>query len=372
MRVTHENRVSVPHSLHSGIGLHAAKLFAVMNPMNRIILVARDSEKAKRAREEVLSVLPENRSSSNNSNTNYSENIIAMTCDHSRLASVRLFASELRRTLHESYHAADKCWTFHGIDVLCLNAAILQPENSAPEYTEDELEVTFQTNYLAPFLIANLTKDLVNPISGRIILTTSGLHCMIQLSLDGVVIEDDTAAAANKRGPVVRKPFDMIDGSEFHFKRSYALSKLCIVAFCAELHQRLLCASSHNNNNNSGIRVNSFSPGLMTSSGMFRHQPNVAPGDGAAPHGHINKNAFLNEKSVEWGAGALVYMCIADEAGKRGCEYWSDAHSSLGSMAKYGSDFCPTRISDQVVDGETRRRLWNVSCQLAELKEQDG
>jgi NAD(P)-dependent dehydrogenase (short-subunit alcohol dehydrogenase family) len=278
----------------------------------------------------------------------------------------------------ESYN--ENNWPFHGIDVLCLNAAILQPQDSTPEYTEDELEVTFQTNYLAPFLIANLTKDLVNPVSGRIILATSGLHCTIQLSLDGLVTEtgDDSTAKKQQQcqGVVVRKPFDMIDGSEFHFKRSYALSKLCIVALCAELHQRLCCTSSHsscNKNNNSGIRVNSFSPGLMTSSGLFRHQPNVARGTGGgAPHGHINKNAFLNEKSVEWGAGALVYCCIADEAGKRGGEYWSDAHSSLGSMAKYGSDFCPTPISDKVVDAETRLRLWNVSCQLAGLTEQDG
>jgi NAD(P)-dependent dehydrogenase (short-subunit alcohol dehydrogenase family) len=347
--------------LHSGIGLHAAKLFAVMNPMNRIILVARDPEKAKRAREEVLAVLP----GGNHKNNKYSENIISMTCDHCRLASVRLFVSELRRTLNESY-SADK-WAFDGVDVLCLNAAILQPKDSRPEYTEDELEVTFQTNHLAPFLIANLTHDLVNPMSGRIVLATSGLHCNIQLCLDGLVVTDTETGQ-------VRKPFDMVDGSEFHFKRSYALSKLCVVAFCAELHRRLCGANSNNNNGSSsnhdgGIRVNCFSPGLMTDSGLFRHQPEVV--GGAAPHVH-NKNALLNEKSVEWGAGALVYMCLSDEAGKRGCEYWSDADSSMGSIAKYGSDFSPTPISDKVVDAETRERLWRVSYQLAGLKEQDG
>jgi NAD(P)-dependent dehydrogenase (short-subunit alcohol dehydrogenase family) len=293
----------------------------------------------------------------------YSENIISLSCDHCRLESVRLFVSELRRTLHDSY-SAEK-WAFNGIDVLCLNAAILQPEDSRPEYTEDGLEVTFQTNHLAPFLIANLTKDLVNKSSGRIILATSGLHCQIQLSLDGLVVDSETG--------LVNKPFDMIDGSEYHFKRSYALSKLCVVAFCAELHERL-CTKSHSkssksgNSNNGGIRVNCFSPGLMTSSGLFRHQPNVVRG--GSPHVH-NKNALLNEKSVEWGAGALVYMCLSDEAGKRGCEYWSDTDTSMGSMAKYGSDFCPSPITDKAVDAETRECLWRVSCQLAGLTEQD-
>ena len=316
----------------SGIGLYAAKLLSRSDPLNRIILVARNSEKAASAREQVVSVLPKN--------GKYDENIIALACDHSSLESIRAFAPTLRAKLKETYRVEK--WAMNGIDVLCLNAGVLVAQDSQAEFTEDGLEVTFQTNHLAPFLITNLIHDLINP-GGRVVVSTSGLHLAHKLNFDGI-IDEDTGEA--------RKGFSMMDGTKFHHKQSYAISKLCNVAFCLELNRRL---------RSRGVVANCFSPGLMTKSGLFRNQRSST---NLASTIH-NKEVLLKEKTVQWGAGALVFMAIADAAGERGGEYWRDADSVDGPFARYGSEFCPTQVSEEDISRDEMQSLWEVSSSLA-------
>jgi protochlorophyllide reductase len=314
----------------SGIGLDAAKLLAIINPINRIILVARTREKADAAKEAVVAVIPvEHRKQ-------HGVNVIPMACDHRSLDSVRNFQLDLRRKLDESYHPSK--WKLNGIDVLCLNAAVLQKNDSKAEFTEDGFEVTFQTNHLAPFLIANLAMDMINPF-GRVVFSTSGLHLQQKLVFDGMV---DPKTREAQRG------FEMMDGSEFHYKRSYSASKLCNVAICFELNERLRTR---------GAIANCFSPGLMTTSGMFRHQA----GKGDSITAIHSKDVLRKEKTVAWGAGALVYLAIADETGKQGGQYWRDSDSYAASSARYGVEFCSSSISD---DHEKRQMLWQLSCQL--------
>lgn len=66
-----------------------------------------------------------------------------------------------------------------------------------------------------------------------------------------------------------------------------------------------------------------------------------------------DRSALLKEKTVEWGGGALVYMCYADATAQRGGEYWSDANSTLGEAAVYSREFCPHTVT---------------SCQLAGIQ----
>lgn len=218
---------------------------------------------------------------------------------------------------------------------------MLQAPESHPQFTEDGLEVMYQTNHLAPFLMANLTNDLMNP-GGRIIFSTSGLHTSCKLDMKGIV--DSTTGE-------ISKGFDMMDGSQFHYKKGYSLSKLCNVAICCELNEKL---------KSSGVIATCFSPGLMTMSGLFRHQP-----DGVeqiiAVH---NADALRRQKTVLWGAGALVFMAISDEAGRDGGLYWRDAESFAASNAVYGLEFCPAPITDEIAEPERRAMLWNVSCEL--------
>ncbi|GAX20464.1 hypothetical protein FisN_22Hh032 [Fistulifera solaris] len=315
----------------SGIGLEAAKLLAIIKPIHRIVLVCRTLEKAKAAKESVASVFTDA--------SQYRCNWIPLACDHCSFESIRQFNDELRRQLDETYHPSK--WAFNGIDVLCLNAAVLQAPESQPQFTKDGLEVTFQTNHLAPFLITNLTHDLMNP-GGRIIFSTSGLHTSCKLDMRGMV--DPSTGAINKR-------FDMIDGSEFHYKKGYSLSKLCNVAICRELNEKV---------KRSGVIATCFSPGLMLMSGLFRHQPDGVE-ELIAVH---NADALRRQKTVFWGAGALVFMAISDEAGRHGGMYWRDAESFAASNAVYGNEFCPVPISDDVAEPEQRTQLWNISCEL--------
>jgi protochlorophyllide reductase len=320
--------------LLSGIGLSAAKLFASMNPLHRIILACRNQERADYAREQILPILPES--------DYYKENIIALACDHSSIESVQKFNELLRTRLDETYNTNK--WIYNGIDVLCLNAAILVARDSDAQFTQDGIEVTFQTNYLATFQVANLTMDLLNP-GARVILSTSGLHERTELNLNGMI---DSATGDARKG------FEMVNGSPFHYKRSYAVSKLCVVALCAELERRL---------QKRGIVVNCFSPGLMTSSGLFRNQHCL--GDSHS------KEILSKEKAVGWGAGALVFMATSDETGKKSGNYWRDAESVLGWDSVYGQHFCPIPITNQI-DQETREKLWRLSSQLVGIPYKDA
>jgi NAD(P)-dependent dehydrogenase (short-subunit alcohol dehydrogenase family) len=256
------------------------------------------------------------------------------------LNSVKPFEAELRAKLKETYRVEK--WAMNGIDVLCLNAAVLVPQGSEPEFTVDNLEVTFQTNYLTPFLVGNCVLDLLNP-GGRVVVATSGLHVGQTLNFDGMI--DDESGSA-------KKEFSMIDDSEFHFKQCYTLSKVCNVAYCLELNRILQPR---------GIVANCFSPGLMTTSGLFRHQ--CYSGDSGTFV--QNKHVLMKEKTVEWGAGALVFMVLADMSGRRGGEFWRDSNSTLGAKAIYGKEFCPCAISEESISQEKRTQLWRLSCELA-------
>jgi protochlorophyllide reductase len=312
--------------------LYAAKLLALMNPLNRIILVARNEEKAIFAKEQVVSGIPEK--------TGYLVvNIIPMVCDHSSLESVRQFNGNLRRKLNETYNVNK--WAVNGIDVMCLNAAVLMPTDSKAQFTQDEFETTFQTNFLAPFLIANLTTDLINP-GGRVIVSSSGLYSGQILNLDGMVHQTTGKA---------QKGFSMINGKPFHYKASYSLSKLCAVAFCTELNRRL---------KSRGAIANAFSPGLMTTSGLFRHQD-----CSSNPHSVISEEVLKMERTVEFGGGALVFMAVAEETGRRGGEYWRDVESLRCSMTAYGKEFSPMSVSCDASDKIKREKLWELSTQLA-------
>jgi NAD(P)-dependent dehydrogenase (short-subunit alcohol dehydrogenase family) len=308
----------------SGIGLAAAGFLVRLNPLHRIVLACRSQERADETREKVAALLPEGEG--------YRENVIALACDHTSMESIRRFNELLRIRLTETYSPSK--WIYNGIDVLCLNAAVLVDGDADPEFTEDDLETTFQTNYLSAFQLVHLTMDLLNP-GARILLATSGLYEREKLLLDGMV--DPVTGGA-------RKHFDMPDGSTFHFKRSYALSKLCAVAFCAELESRL------HKQNEKGIIVNCFSPGLMLSTGLFRRQRETK----------LSAGVLALQKTVTWGAGALLYMALAQESGGRSGEYWRDANSVLGWRSIYGQNFCPVDITNQF-DAETRRMLWEMS-----------
>ena len=276
--------------------------------------------------------------------------IIPLVCDHSSLKSVHQFAADLRDTVKSM--GVDSNGTAieggHGglIDVICLNAAMITPADSKPQFTNDNLEITFQTNHLAPFLIMNLIHDLISP-GGRVVITSSGLHCGPSFQdFMGIGMDPVTGKATPR--------FDTLDGNAFHYKKTYALSKLCNTAFCVALNRRL--EAKHR-----GMVANCFTPGLITTTGLFRHQ-----NPWLMPFFTLYANNIMNFGStLEWGGGALAWMAISDEAGTRGGQYWKTPPTgATHTNPTYGETFCASDMSTEASNEENQERLWALSAEL--------
>jgi NAD(P)-dependent dehydrogenase (short-subunit alcohol dehydrogenase family) len=260
------------------------------------------------------------------------ENIIPMACDHSSFTSIRHFCDDLRKRL-----AALKSG---GIDVMCLNAATLMGAEAVPHFTEDGFEITFQTNHLAPFLIANLSYDLLNPGS-RVLVTSSGLYAKSTFH--------NFAGIADPKTGKVRKRFETIDGEAFHYKKSYSASKLCNVAFVVELNRRLQKKDS--------IAV-CFTPGLITSSGLFRRQKG-----GWKDTIEKTKAIHMNE-TTEWGGSVLAWMALSDEAGKLGGAFWRAPYGISQRGGSPEKDLFSAPISEEASDPLNQDKLWRLSAEL--------
>ena len=314
----------------SGIGLHACKLLKAASPESRLFLVARNDEKAHYAMKQVQAVVDENSQSSGE--------IIPMVCDHSCLSSVQSFCKELRKRLCNVGERNGES-SLRGIDVLCLNAAVLLGEDSEAQFTKDDIELTFQTNHLAPFLIANLTFDLLNR-GGRVVVTTSGLQAFSSF-------ENFQGALTAETG-LVRKKFRMICRGNFDYKKSYAVSKLCNVAFCLGLNNRL---------KTKGAVAVCFTPGLIPSSGLFRHQKRWR-------ETVLMKQAVGMDETEEWGGSVLAWMALADEAGKQGGAYWRAPFGISKRGGKIPDDLFCAPINEEAKDPENIEKLWSISSEL--------
>jgi NAD(P)-dependent dehydrogenase (short-subunit alcohol dehydrogenase family) len=298
-------------------------------------------------------------------------NVFGIVCDHTSLASVHACVAELRQVLDSTYRPFK--WVYNGIDVLCLNAAVLMPVDAPPQFTNhpDNYEVTLQTNYLAPFLLTNVLQqsNLLNP-SVRVIMSSSGLYSMgPQLRFDGLDSVTSPHEASSSltdatSSPVIPKGFPMVDGTEYGPKESYSWTKLANVAFCAELNRRLQLQNEalFGADSSLGGQAVCFSPGLMTSSGLFRRQPHVTTPDQT----HIQSSVYAKEKSISWGAGALVYLIQSQHV--EGGQYYSDTISTDGcTVEAYGREFRAEPIRDDIVTPENQQQLWEISCLLTGL-----
>ena len=137
--------------------------------------------------------------------------------DLSSTASVRTLAGSLNDSLPR-------------IDVLVNNAGALF---SKRELSVDGIEMSFATNFLGPFLLTNLLlSGLKRSRSGRVINLLSSAHTISKLRLDDI----------------------NFDRRFYYIMRAYGGSKLAVRLFTARLAERLA---------GTGIRVNSFDPGLV-------------------------------------------------------------------------------------------------------------
>jgi NAD(P)-dependent dehydrogenase (short-subunit alcohol dehydrogenase family) len=84
-----------------------------------------------------------------------------VVADFARLAEVANLADQLTEELP-------------GLDLLVNNAAIFGPERRT--YTENGHEMTFQVNYLAPYMLTTALTDHIAKVQGRVLNVSSALH----------------------------------------------------------------------------------------------------------------------------------------------------------------------------------------------------
>ncbi|MCO1574462.1 SDR family NAD(P)-dependent oxidoreductase [Crossiella sp. SN42] len=178
--------------------------------------------------------------------------------DFSRLDEVRRLAGELLAR-------------YPVIDVLANNAG---RQVTRRTLSADGHELTFQTNYLAPFLLTHLLAPALG--GARVISTASAAHSWARLDLD------DLNSARGR----------------YRSTRAYACSKLGNVLFTQELARRAA---------GSGLTASSFHPGLVASE-FFRD-------DGVfGLFGKVMINSPLGRRlavSPDQGAAPLVHLATA-------------------------------------------------------------
>jgi protochlorophyllide reductase len=320
---------------NSGIGLAAAKILHMANPRHRLLLVARNAEKAS---DTCLQV-----SKSSYDKDVYDPNIlIPMTCDHSSLKSIEQFSQALKTIMSKD---SDCTNGMKGIDIVCLNAAIVTDQT--PKKTVDGFDLTFQTNHLAPFLIIHQIIGMVNP-GGRVVVTASSVHRKVTFGDFKGLIRSD--------GSLIQD-FVMIDGSKYDYHNAYALTKLCNVSFTLELNRRLQTKPGN-------IVANCFSPGLMTQSGLFRNQNRWA----MMMFSFVTNSIFGLGDTVEWGAGCLAWMALADTTGEGGGgKYWAAPKGVSYKGATICDSFVPESVSEAASSVEAQQKLWELTAKLVNI-----
>jgi NAD(P)-dependent dehydrogenase (short-subunit alcohol dehydrogenase family) len=203
-----EKKICLITGATSGIGKETALELARQGM--KIIFNARDEEKGKKVRDEIISL-------SGNPDVNMHH------CDLASFKSITEFAGWVKKNNEQ-------------LDILINNAGIWPYRKMT---TVDGVEYTIAVNHLAPFLLTHLILDLILKSSaGRIINVSSGIHYRGYLDISDLEFK--------------QSPFTSL--------KAYAQSKLANVLFTRELASRL---------NGSNVTVNCLAPGWVNT-GLFR------------------------------------------------------------------------------------------------------
>mmetsp|Transcript_3486 Transcript_3486/g.7693 ORF Transcript_3486/g.7693 Transcript_3486/m.7693 type:complete len:446 (+) Transcript_3486:62-1399(+) len=330
---------------NSGLGLDAAQRLVARG--HEVVLACRTLEKANAAADRIKFNIANDSDDAVAANTLLkSIKLTPMECDLADLSSIDKFVNNLNGQAP--------------FDAVCYNAGLARNTGAKDvARTKDGFELTVGTNHLGHFYLNHLLlPSMLNKDSGRIVVTASSVHdpdspggAQGELATLGDLKGFENAVAGGGS-----KQFDMVDGGEFNADKAYKDSKLCNVLFTRELQRRLEASGSN-------IKVNSFTPGLIVSSGLFRDQNKVFTKvfDVAA-----TKILKVGE-SIHYGGGALEYMTLSAKVGEKGGMYY---YSAPGS-GKYGDDAYGKQFDASEVSKEAResdegkaKRFWELSEKL--------
>ena len=196
---------------NTGIGFHMARAMASKGAS--VVMACRSAEKAERARDAIMSKLPDSE-------------ISFMELDLADLSSIEGFSKEL---------IAD----FERLDVLINNAGVMIPPKSR---TKDGFELQFGTNHLGHFALTGHLLPLLESTEGSRVVTVSSI--------------------VHNSG---RIDFDDLNGDRKRYSKwgFYAQSKIANLLFSLELARRLEA-------NGSGVRSLASHPGY-TATDLQRH-----------------------------------------------------------------------------------------------------
>ncbi len=211
-------------------------------------------------------------------------NIETLVGDFASLNSVRAMADNIRAR-------------FDHLDVLINNVGTYE---TTRRITIDGFESTFQVNYLAAFLLTlRLIPRLLNASPSRIVNVASRVHAR---DLD----------------------FDNLQGEKNYSGYSaYAISKLCIIIFTAELAEIL---------RDCNVSVNSLHPGVINTK-------------------LLRKGFNAMGSPVEEGAKRVIYLALDQDIGNITGQYFVDSRVSAR----------PEIVNNLLV----RSKLWGISQQLS-------
>jgi len=314
---------------NSGIGFDAAKKLAKSGDWC-VVLACRTVAKAEQAKASMRSEFP----------SIDPNDVQCYACDLGDMASIRQFAKDV---------------TAEGpVDALCLNAGLEYSGDPTVYRTKDGFEETIGVNHLGHFLLANLllpalesSEKLAHP---RIVVTASEVHD--PASAGGSVGKGATLgdlAGLERDG----RNFEMVSGEPYDADKAYKDSKLCNVLFSYELERRLQASGSK-------VTVNAFGPGLITRTGLFRHQQPLF-----VKAFDLITNTFNVAESVDGGGNTLLYMLTDESLEGVGGAYYSNTISPGSSPT--GHAFIVQESSEESKDATEARNLWRLSEKLVGL-----
>ena len=192
------------------------------------------------------------------------------------------------------------------IDVLVNNAGAMF---GSRRVTQDGLEMTFATNHMSYFVLANVLKARMGA-GGRIVSTASDAHKGARLDFD-----------------------DLQSAKHYSGFGAYGRSKLCNILFTRELARRLA---------GTGVTANCLHPGFVAT--RFGNQSG-----GILPF--VIGAAKTFALTPEQGAETIVYLASSPDV--------SDVSGGYFVKSKPAT---PTREAQNEADA---KRLWDVSARLA-------
>jgi retinol dehydrogenase 12 len=268
----------------SGIGRQTALQLAMLGAS--LIIVARDAARGEAAADQVRGRVT-------------SAQVQTMTADLSSLTQVHRLAGEI----------TSRCTR---LDVLVNNAGVICTRR---ELTADGLERTFATNHLAPFMLTNLLRGLLQRSApARVITVASAAHRQVR-----TIAWDDLPRGA-KASP----------------GQAYAQSKLLNILFTRELARRLT---------GTGVTANCLHPGFVRTS-LGRDVTGVPAA--------VVRLALRLRPGPAAGAKTPVYLASSPEV--------TDVTGGYFVRCR------PAQPSALARDAQAAMRLWALSAELADLQ----